>query len=71
MLLPQAIFFADIVEEVGQITMDLGKLELKRESVKGQQEPNWPKAISSAPGGIDAMRQKDAASCSFLVSLLT
>ena len=51
MILPPATFFAAILEEVGYIAMGLGKLELKRESVKGQEQSKWPHSISSAVGG--------------------
>ena len=50
MCLPQAINFVVILEEVGSLAMGLEKLEFKRESVKGQNLPKWPKSISSAFG---------------------
>ena len=38
----------NILEEVGQMTMGLGKLEIKSESVKGHERSKWPQLISSA-----------------------
>ena len=51
MFLPQAIFFAVILDEVGVMAMGLRKLELKSESVKGQERSFSPAPLMSALGG--------------------
>ena len=55
MFLPQASFFAAILEKASLLAMGLGKLELKRESAVGQNETKLPSPVSSAPGGITDM----------------